>query len=286
MGFRPSRAEGRRSSAGGVSRLSWMDFVKAWRRYVDDRSPPPDAAPEGPPAGEDGAPLEGPLLLSVPPPPAAAEFAAALRAAGDLLALAQPRFGPTWERLRPRVEAAREAERERLYAAAVLRQVPELLEWAQADGEGETFLTLAELALQPVLRPFAATLVAGRNLAAWRHPFCPVCGREADVARIRPDNLRFLHCPVCDTEWPVTRLSCVWCGTDDPKKVQFLILEALQPWRVDTCEVCGGYMKTLDQRSGGPLAMPGVDLFVEDARTLQLDLLAQREGFRRGGRAH
>ncbi|HLN65409.1 MAG TPA: formate dehydrogenase accessory protein FdhE, partial [Symbiobacteriaceae bacterium] len=58
----------------------------------------------------------------------------------------------------------------------------------------------------------------------------------------------------------------------------------LEPWRVEVCEDCGGYIKTLDQRHGGHLAMPKVDLFLEDARTLTLNLLAEEEGYRRGGR--
>lgn len=265
-----------------------MDFVTAWRRHVRDAFPA-RAGGEGFGAGGSKEPDSAsgqPLLLTLPPPPAAAEYAAALRAAGDLLASVQPRFAPTWERLKARLDAAGAGERERLYTAVLLRQQPAVLEWAGADGEGDTVLTLAELALQPILRPFAAGLAAGHNLAAWRHPHCPVCGREADVARIRADNLRFLHCPVCDTEWPVPRLGCVWCGTDDPKKVQFFTVDELEPWRVDTCDACGGYVKTLDQRAGGPLSMPGVDLFEEDARTLRLDLLAGREGYRRGGRPH
>lgn len=144
--------------------------------------------------------------------------------------------------------------------------------------------TLKGLAIQPFMAAHAANLADVAPLALWRQNYCPICGTDADVCRIDADNLRHLHCPTCDTQWEHYRLSCTTCGTDDIKQVNLLTLETLEPWRAEVCNACGGYIKTLDQRHGGLLAMPKVDLFLEDARTLQLDLLAEQEGYRRGGR--
>ncbi len=144
--------------------------------------------------------------------------------------------------------------------------------------------TLKGLAIQPFMAAHAAVLAEAVPLATWRQNYCPICGSTADVCRIDPDNMRHLHCPTCDTQWEHYRLTCTTCGTDDIKKVNLLTLETLEPWRAEVCDACGGYIKTLDQRHGGLLAMPKVDLFLEDARTLQLDLLAEQEGYRRGGR--
>ncbi|MFZ5816963.1 MAG: formate dehydrogenase accessory protein FdhE [Bacillota bacterium] len=261
-----------------------LEFLRTWRertRKWQERVPAPSPLPSD--VAMEGAFLTGePLITLVEPVIDPDLFADVLSDLTSLYAQTRPEVGPVVGAL----ARSSPAERRALAEALLAGHGPG--EWADRHGlstAAETLLTLAGLALQPFMARFAAAVTAHAPLAMWRQNFCPVCGTQPDVCRIDPDNLRFLHCPQCDTQWEHHRLTCANCDSDDVKKVHLLTLESLEPWRVELCEVCGGYIKTLDQRHGGLLAMPKVDLYLEDARTLQLDLLAEQEGYRRGGRA-
>lgn len=262
-----------------------LEFLRTWReraRKWQERIPAPENRPSD--VAMEGAFLTGdPLMTLVQPVIEPSLFADVLT---DLAAL----LSEQRDEARPLANAlARAGAAERKTLAVALLEGEGSEAWAQSAGlaaaDADLAMTLAGLALQPFMSRFAATVATGAPLPMWRKNYCPVCGSAPDVCRIDPDNLRFLHCPQCDTQWEHHRLTCVVCDTDDVKKVNILTVEAMEPWRVELCDVCGGYTKTLDQRHGGHLAMPRVDLYLEDARTLQLDLLAEQEGYRRGGRA-
>jgi len=81
---------------------------------------------------------------------------------------------------------------------------------------------------------------------------------------------------LCGTEWEAVRLSCAvagrWIGTPSGS---FRLDDADVRW-IETCERCKGYVKTVDERKlpEGETVFP----VVEEAATLHLDLLAEREG--------
>ncbi len=263
-----------------------LEFLRAWReraRKWQEQVPAPDTLPE-PPAME-GAFMDGnPLVTLVTPKVPAGLYGKVLADLADLLPEHRPEDeGP--RTLAHAVRKADEAAMQVLVDALLAGDGTAVQRWAGDHGVASDLLTtLAGLALQPFMTRFASSVIPGAPLPMWRRNYCPVCGVAADVCRIDPDNLRWLHCPQCDTQWEHYRLTCVNCDTDDVKKVHILTLQDLEPWRVEVCDVCGGYTKTLDQRHGGHLALPKVDLFLEDARTLQLDLIAEQEGYRKGGR--
>jgi formate dehydrogenase accessory protein FdhE len=107
---------------------------------------------------------------------------------------------------------------------------------------------------------------------------CPACGSLPSLARLRrTDGRRLLTCGLCGSEWEAVRLACACCGT-----LQRALLGVLRPgdadirW-IETCEGCKGYIKTVDERklAEGERFLP----VVEEAATLHLDLLAEREGY-------
>jgi len=259
-----------------------MEFLKAWRetaRKWQEQVPAPVDLPSD--SAVQGALLAGePLITLVQPVIEPSLFAAVLADLAGLFAS---------QRLEGRQFAAAlrdSGAAERVGLATDLLEGRGASAWSlRHKVDDDLVTTLAGLALQPFMSRFARAVAAGAPLAMWRRTACPVCGSAADVCRIDPDNLRFLHCPQCGTQWEHHRMTCAVCDSDDVKKVNILTLEAMEPWRVEVCDSCGGYIKTLDQRHGGHLAMPKVDLYLEDARTIQLDLIAEQEGYRRGGRA-
>lgn len=259
-----------------------LEFLRAWRaraRLWQEQLPEPGPLPTA--AEAEAALSRGePLINLVTPPVDPDRFAALLTDLAALYAEGRAEARPLAEGL----GVASPAERRAL--AEVLLGGGDSAAWAARYGvEEDMLLALGGLVLQPFMARFARAVQRVAPLHLWRRTQCPICGTTPDLCRIDPDNIRHLHCPQCDTQWEHHRLTCAVCGTDDVKQVSILTLAGLEPWRVEVCDRCGGYIKTLDQRHGGQLAMPRVDLYLEDARTLQLDLLAEQEGYRRGGRA-
>jgi len=84
-------------------------------------------------------------------------------------------------------------------------------------------------------------------------------------------------CGLCGSEWEAVRLACACCGTLDRASLGVLRLDDADARWVETCERCKGYIKTVDERK-----LPEGETVlsvVEEAATLHLDLLAEREGY-------
>jgi formate dehydrogenase accessory protein FdhE len=107
---------------------------------------------------------------------------------------------------------------------------------------------------------------------------CPACGSPPSIARLRrADGGRILTCGLCGSDWEAIRLACACCGVEERESLGILRLGDADPRWVETCEQCKGYIKTVDERrlAEGELVFP----VVEEAATLHLDLLAEREGY-------
>jgi formate dehydrogenase maturation protein FdhE len=147
--------------------------------------------------------------------------------------------------------------------------------WIGALDGREDYLSRA------LLRPYCATLT-GLALAPQRprpRSGCPACGGAASVAARRPDTdsaRRFLCCALCGGEWPVNRIRCPACGEEDPYKLPTFQSDLHPTARIEGCETCRGYVKSLDLSTDGRL-VPEVD----DLASLGLDLWAIEQGFKR-----
>ena len=89
---------------------------------------------------------------------------------------------------------------------------------------------------------------------------------------------RFLQCHLCRTEWTFKRLECPFCGSDEQAKQRFFQDEDDSVYRVDVCDECKRYLKTVDGRK----SETANSLFVENLATIHLDLIAEQEGFHAG----
>jgi hypothetical protein len=110
--------------------------------------------------------------------------------------------------------------------------------------------------------------------------FCPTCAAGAGLALLRPgDGARRLICLLCGEAWLAPRLMCTSCGTRDQSKLGMLCVAEDDPRWIEVCDVCRRYLKTIDQRllPEGYVVVPRA----EDARTLHLDLIAEKEGYGR-----
>ena len=79
------------------------------------------------------------------------------------------------------------------------------------------------------------------------------------------------------------RLKCPSCGNDDHETLKYFYTESEGTAnRIDVCDKCKRYIKTVDTREISGEIIP----IVEDMGTLYLDVLAQKEGYLRGGITH
>jgi FdhE protein len=74
----------------------------------------------------------------------------------------------------------------------------------------------------------------------------------------------------------VDRVSCAVCGERNPDALQYFHDEGDAACRIDLCDSCRHYIKTIDVR---PLEAP--DPVLEDLATLHLDVVASEKGYSR-----
>lgn len=172
-------------------------------------------------------------------------------------------------------ELAREAKR-LLAADASERWEPVASFWA-ATGESEDFLARA------FLRPYAETLRALSIAVARPRPegYCPTCGGAPGISlrRTGPESEaghRYLVCSLCGGEWPTTRIRCPLCQEADPVKLPVYSSEQHPGVRVEVCDTCRHYVKSIDLTLDAR-GIPEVD----DLLSVALDLWAQEQGYER-----
>lgn len=125
---------------------------------------------------------------------------------------------------------------------------------------------------------------------------CPVCATRpvASIVRVGGDrnNLRYLACALCNTEWNMARIKCSACEED--KGVHYLALQdaaaeastaaavnavgAAAACKAEACDECKSYLKIFHQEKDAY-----VDVQADDLASLGLDLLVDEQGFGRSG---
>jgi FdhE protein len=146
-------------------------------------------------------------------------------------------------------------------------------------------LTIVAAALQVVWTALAAQLSAATLQQLDPPGVCPCCGSlpVGSIVRLSTavNNLRYLHCSLCNTEWNVVRAACSACGTDQGVAYQQLEGEGIKApgaMRAETCDSCKSYLKIAWQEKD-----PRVDPVADDLATLSLDMLMDEAGYSRSG---
>ena len=127
-----------------------------------------------------------------------------------------------------------------------------------------------------LLQPYAEVLRA-RKLAPDRihtRGHCPFCGAPPWIAA--RNGQRQLGCSLCGLEWTFNRVCCPSCFEDDPARLPIYSSEKHGNVRIEACETCRRYIKSIDLTADAR-PIPAVD----DLVSLSLDLWAAEEGFTR-----
>jgi formate dehydrogenase accessory protein FdhE len=108
---------------------------------------------------------------------------------------------------------------------------------------------------------------------------CPLCGARPllGVLRLEGDGgKRFWMCSFCLQEWEFRRILCPTCGEEAEGKLPVYIAEQWPHLRVEACETCKFYIRSVDLTKDGH-AVPLVD----DLAAIPLTLWAHEHGYSR-----
>ncbi|UCD30884.1 MAG: formate dehydrogenase accessory protein FdhE, partial [Desulfobacterales bacterium] len=84
-------------------------------------------------------------------------------------------------------------------------------------------ILLLRLSLRPALLEVAQAVQDRLDLDHWHHGHGPVCGSAPILADLSGEGgKRTLHCSLCETAWPYTRLRCPFCENDNRDDLGYL----------------------------------------------------------------
>jgi formate dehydrogenase accessory protein FdhE len=157
----------------------------------------------------------------------------------------------------------------------------------------------ARACLQPYLellantqtQPFDSNLAASddrqvRDAKLQLHRLCPFCGRKPQLALLSDETdmpgvagsaeggRRFLMCGDCLTLWPYQRIACANCPEGAPHKLPYYAAEDMPHIRVECCESCKRYIKSIDLTKDQRPVPP-----VDELAAIPLDLWAREKGY-------
>ena len=108
---------------------------------------------------------------------------------------------------------------------------------------------------------------------------CPLCGGEPLLGVLRQEGdggKRRLLCSFCLQEWDFRRIYCYACGEEDEKKLPVYVAEQFPHIRVEACESCKVYIRTIDlTRDGNAIAL------IDDLAAIPLTLWAEEHHYTR-----
>lgn len=191
-----------------------------------------------------------------------------------------PRFGPFLSVIEKNAPAplARAANECRTSGVNLWQEM--LIEFWRAAGDSPPSLDPAQSLLSWIfLQPYAEYL-ADYSLHPPLHAtpsLCPLCSSKPQVGVLRPEGdggKRSLVCALCSHEWEFRRIVCPACGEEDVHKLAVYSAQELAHVRVEACDTCRSYIKTVDLTKDGH-AVPVVD----ELATIPLNLWAAEHGY-------
>jgi len=131
------------------------------------------------------------------------------------------------------------------------------------------------------LQPYAESraLLLPRAPLVTTPRLCPLCGSRPLLGVLRQEGdggRRFLLCSFCLQEWAFRRILCPTCGEEAEDKLPVYVAEDTPQVRVEACDACKFYLRTIDLTKDGN-AVPLVD----DLAAIPHTLWANQQGYTR-----
>jgi FdhE protein len=151
-------------------------------------------------------------------------------------------------------------------------------QFAAEAGLDETILSFfLQSSIRPSIEAGVEQLRGEIDPETWRKGHCPACGSLPALSLLKgEEGRRYLLCSFCGYQWRTDRLSCPACDNKDQESLGYFCGEGEEAFRIDLCDRCHRYIKTIDYRN-----LEESDPSLEDLATLHLDLLAFDKGYKR-----
>ena len=153
--------------------------------------------------------------------------------------------------------------------------------WEHAGKYDQQVGALAQFLARAFLEPYAEfrAVETARAPLVMTMRLCPLCGARPLLGVLRPEGeggKRFLLCSFCSQEWEFRRILCPTCGEEAEGKLPVYVAEQLPHIRMEACDTCRFYLRTVDLTKDGR-AVPLVD----DLAAIPLSLWAHEKGYSR-----
>jgi len=153
--------------------------------------------------------------------------------------------------------------------------------WTEAGRSDQQVGAFAQFFPRAFLQPYAELLAvqAPKPPLAATSMVCPLCSSRPLLGVLRPEGdggKRFLLCSFCSYEWDFRRILCPVCGEEQENKLPVYVAEQFPHIRVESCDTCKFYLRTIDLTKDGN-AVPLVD----DLAAIPLSLWAHEHGYSR-----
>jgi formate dehydrogenase maturation protein FdhE len=151
--------------------------------------------------------------------------------------------------------------------------------WKHAGTYDQQVGAFAQFLPRAFLQPYAEfrAALAPRAPLVGISRLCPVCGSRPLLGVLRQEGdggKRFLLCSFCSQEWEFRRILCPTCGEEAEDKLPVYIEEDTPHVRVEACDTCKFYLRTIDLTKDGN-AVPLVD----DLAAIPHSLWAHAQGY-------
>ncbi len=135
------------------------------------------------------------------------------------------------------------------------------------------------LLAQAFLQPFAELLRSRAQLrpSQTTYALCPFCNRRPALGVLRQmgdGGARSMVCSFCLAEWEFRRIVCPGCGEENDKKLDVFTASDFDYIRVEGCDSCKTYIKTIDLTKNGH-----AEPLVDELASAPLDLWAREHGY-------
>jgi FdhE protein len=141
----------------------------------------------------------------------------------------------------------------------------------------KVFLFLIQSSIRPSIEAGVEQLRSELDPETWLKGYCPICGSLPYLSLLKDEvGKRYLLCSFCGYQWRIERLICPFCNNKEQGALQYIYGEGEEAYRIDLCDKCHQYIKTIDLRK-----LEETDPSLEDLATLHLDILASQKGYKR-----
>ena len=110
----------------------------------------------------------------------------------------------------------------------------------------------------------------------WEEGKCPVCHSQPSLSWVGDGGRRKVFCSFCAAVGNYDRAGCMICQNNDGPKQNVFLFEGEEGFRVNACDACKSYVKTIE---ADLLSRIGSE--VADLMSLPLDIVVQEKGYQR-----